>query len=320
MLSVQSIGKKRGEDYLLRNISFEQPEGQRLAIMGETGSGKSSLLKIISGFMQADEGRVDFFGKKVLGPDEQLIAGHPSIAYLSQHFELRNNYWVHEILEYANKLEQHEADELFRICQIDHLLNRRTNGNLSGGEKQRIATARLLVNRPKLLLLDEPFSHLDLIHRQTMKQLLKDVSDRFGITTILVSHEPQDILEWAERLIIIKDGMIIKDGKPLPIYLEPDNDYTAGLLGKFYLIPLALASKMAGGFQLTGKDGVLRVRPEQLAFTQDADGVEAKVLEKRFVGHAFELEVMVQELSLSLYSNDAHIEPGQHFRIRLQQL
>ena len=320
MLSVQSIGKKRGEDYLLHHISFEQPEGQRLAIMGETGSGKSSLLKIIAGFMQVDVGRVEFFGKKVLGPDEQLIAGHPSIAYLSQHFELRNNYWVHEILEYANKLDQHEADELFRICQIDHLLNRRTNGNLSGGEKQRIATARLLVNKPKWLLLDEPFSHLDLIHRQTMKQLLKDVSDKFGITTILVSHEPQDILEWAERLIIIQDGKIIKDGKPLSIYREPENDYTAGLLGKFYSIPLALASRMSGGFKISGNDGLLRIRPEQLTITLDADGVEASVIEKRFVGHAFELDVQVEDISLSLYSNDVNIEPGQYIRIRLQQL
>lgn len=320
MLSVQSISKKRGEDYLLQQISFEQPEGQRLAIMGETGSGKSSLLKIISGFMQADEGRVEFFDKKVLGPDEQLIAGHPSIAYLSQHFELRNNYWVHEILAYANKLEQQEADELFRICQIDHLLNRRTNGNLSGGEKQRIATARLLVNKPKLLLLDEPFSHLDLIHRQTMKRLLKEVSEKFGISTILVSHEPQDILEWADRLIIIQEGKILEDGSPTQLYRSSSHVYTAGLLGKFYSIPIALASKLAEGFQLTGVDGQWRVRPEQLAVTADLNAVEALVLSKKFMGHAYEIEVQVQNLTLSLYSMDAAISVGQTIRIRLQQL
>lgn len=320
MLSVQSISKKQGEEYILHDISFNQPEGQRLAIMGETGSGKSSLLKIISGFLQADEGRVDYFGQKVLGPDEQLIAGHPKIAYLSQHFELRNNYWVHEVLEYANKLDQKEADELFHICQINHLLSRRTNGNLSGGERQRIATARLLVNKPQLLLLDEPFSHLDLIHRQTMKQLLRDVSAKYGISTILVSHEPQDVLEWADRLLLIKDGKLIADGKPDQLYRSPENDYCAGLLGKYYRISLALASEMSGGFSITGKDGMVYLRPEQLQVSLDGSGSAAEVVEKRFVGHAYELDIRVKGEAVSLYSADLNIQSGQQIQVRLYHL
>lgn len=320
MLSVQFISKKQGEGYILQQISFEQPEGQRLAIMGETGSGKSSLLKIISGFLQADEGRVEYFGQKVLGPDEQLIAGHPMIAYLSQHFELRNNYWVHEVLEYANKLDQKEADALFRICQIDQLLNRRTNGNLSGGERQRIATARLLVNKPQLLLLDEPFSHLDFIHRQTMKKLLKEVSDTYGISTILVSHEPQDVLEWADRLLMIKDGKIIADGKPDQLYRSPENDYCAGLLGKYDRISSALASEMSGGFSVSGKDGSVYIRPEQVQVSLDGSGVVATVLAKRFIGHAVELEIRMNGEAISLYTADLNIQEGQQIHVRLQYL
>lgn len=320
MLSVKNISKQQGENQVLRNISFEQPEGQRLAIMGETGSGKSSLLKIISGLLQPDEGSIAFFDEKVLGPDEQLIAGHPKIAYLSQHVELRNNYWVHEVLEYANRLDQESASELFRICQIDHLLDRRTNGNLSGGERQRIATARLLVNKPRLLLLDEPFSHLDLIHRGIMKQLLKDVSMKYGISTILVSHEPEDVFEWADRLVILRDGSIVSDGIPDQIYRSPLDDYSAGLLGKYDKLSLALASEMSDGFAHSGKDGSIYVRPEQFEIRMDTVGVFANVIAKRFLGNTYELDVEVRGEKISLYTTDTTIQIGQKIQIRLQYL
>lgn len=318
MLNVQHITKKQGDAFVLKDISFKQPQGQRLAIMGETGSGKSSLMKIISGFVQPDEGRVEFWGKKVLGPDEQLIAGHPKIAYLSQHVELRNNYWVHEVLEYANTLDQDEADELFRICQIDHLLNRKTNGNLSGGERQRIATARLLVNKPELLLLDEPFSHLDLIHRQIMKELLRKISTQYGISSILVSHEPLDVLEWADRILIIQDGQLIADGKPDEVYRNPKNDYCAGLLGKYYRIPVVLATELSGGFSFAGE--TLFVRPEQFIISLTGAGVKVEVKDKRFVGHAYELDVQVGETLFSIFTSDRQIQVGQYIHVRLYHL
>lgn len=303
MLSVQHIGKKQGERLLLNDVSFDQPKGQSLAIMGETGSGKSTLLKILSGFVQPDAGRVEYEGKKVLGPEDQLIAGHPQIAYLSQHFELRNNYWVYEILEYANKLDQQEADELFRICQIDHLLQRRTNGNLSGGEKQRIATARLLVNKPKWLLLDEPFSNLDLIHRNIMKKVLHDLGEKLGITSMLVSHEPGDILGWADRLLILRDGAVEQDATPEHIYRFPQNDYCAGLLGKCYLLPEHLAKRFACS----------RVRPEQIVLSPD--GVEALLRRRIFLGHLYEYVVELEGFELSFYHAHGDLPIGSMIRI-----
>lgn len=229
MLLVEGIGKKIRGNYVLRDVGFVQQSFCRLAIMGETGSGKTSLLKIIGGLMQPDEGFVMFEGKRVLGPDEQLIAGHPSIGFLSQHFELRNNYWVHEILEYANKMETADEEEIFDICEIRHLLDRRTD-QLSGGEKQRVATARLLVNKPRLLLLDEPFSNLDMIHKKQMKQVLKNISERLGISSILVSHDPSDVLYWAEHLIILRGGRIVQQGSPAELSSLPADDYVSGLL------------------------------------------------------------------------------------------
>src|SRR5580704_15025457 len=106
----------------LKDISFAQRKGRRLAIAGETGSGKSNLLKIIAGLATPIEGSVYFEGARVLGPLERLIPGQPGIAYLSQHFELWNNYHVREILSYANDLSPADASELYRLCDIDHLL------------------------------------------------------------------------------------------------------------------------------------------------------------------------------------------------------
>jgi ABC-type sugar transport system ATPase subunit len=298
MLSVEGIGKKKADSYILRNISFRQEMGQHIAIAGETGSGKSSLLKIIAGLVQPDEGRVMYEGKRVLGPDEQLIAGHQGIAFLSQHFELRNNYWVYEVLEYANKLSNEEAKEIFHICQIDHLLKRRTT-ELSGGEKQRIATARLLVNSPSLLLLDEPYSNLDMIHRQTMKKLLNDVSEKLGISSILVSHEPADILSWADHLMLLKDGEIIQQGTPEYLYLHPVNEYAAGLLGKYYLMP--------------GKNMI--IRPENIHVSDT--GIEAIIKKRIFFGSYYEYVVMAGDEELSFYGDPDKHKEGDHVKIEI---
>ncbi|HEY0610611.1 MAG TPA: ATP-binding cassette domain-containing protein, partial [Chitinophaga sp.] len=161
LLNVSAISKQQDGAFILKDISFEQRRFQHIAIAGETGSGKSTLLKVIGGLAQPDSGQVTFEGGRVKGPNEVLIPGHPGVAYLSQYFELRHNYWVEEILSYANKLTDEEAQNIYEICQIDHLFRRRTD-QLSGGEKQRIALARLLTTSPRLLLLDEPFSNLDM--------------------------------------------------------------------------------------------------------------------------------------------------------------
>lgn len=276
MLSVEGVSKNLLGKRIVSQVDLQQREGEKLAIVGETGSGKSTLMKIIAGLVQPDTGTVQFENKQVLGPDDQLIPGHPSIAYLSQHFELRNNYYVHEILEYANQLTASEATEIFHICQIDHLLQRKTNDGLSGGEKQRIATARLLIHKPKLLLLDEPFSNLDLGHKQMMKSIIQKMSDTLKISIMMVSHDPQDILPWADRILIMKEGAIIQDAIPYDIYHKPMNAYVAGLTGKYNIMP----------------DGSI-LRPEQMQLTTpDKGGIQGKVLLSGFFGDHYELQII----------------------------
>jgi len=231
----------------LPHIKFTLQKNQHLAIAGETGSGKSTLLKIIAGLAASTpaavnapeanpkQGAVFFEGIKVLPPQERLIPGQPGIAYLSQHFELWHNYRVAEVLDYNNDLEPTDAQNLYQLCHIDHLLGRRTD-QLSGGERQRIALARLLVRPPRLLLLDEPFSNLDMNHKRTLKAVLQNITSNFGITTILVSHDPYDTLTWADKLIVLKDGHIVQQGLPREVYEKPTNVYVAGLLGDYTFV------------------------------------------------------------------------------------
>jgi ABC-type sulfate/molybdate transport systems ATPase subunit len=213
-------------------ISFTQRKGQRLAIAGETGSGKSNLLKMIAGLNSPTQGSIYFEGQRVLGPLERLIPGQPGIAYLSQHFELWHNYRVSEVLSYANDLSVEESTALYRLCDIAHLLDRRTD-QLSGGERQRIALARLLVRPPHLLLLDEPFSNLDMIHKRGLKKTIRDTMAHFGVSAILVSHDPVDILSWADEVLILRDGRLIQQGPPREVYTLPKDEYAAALLGDY---------------------------------------------------------------------------------------
>ena len=193
LLEVVGAGKKEKENFTVKDINFSQQPLEKIAIAGETGSGKTTLLKMIGGLAQLDEGNIYYDGKRVLGPLERLIPGHPQIAYLSQHFELRNNYRVEEELESKNLLTQEAANNIYRICRIEHLLKRKTD-QLSGGERQRIVLARLLTTSPKLLLLDEPFSNLDAIHKNIIKSVLLDIGTQLNTSCILVSHDAADTL------------------------------------------------------------------------------------------------------------------------------
>ncbi|HRD58522.1 MAG TPA: ABC transporter ATP-binding protein, partial [Ferruginibacter sp.] len=132
-LTVENISGYNEGRLIVDNVSFEQQPGENIAIAGETGSGKTSLLKMIAGLMQPSSGNIFLKNSRVAGPDEQLIAGHKKIAFLSQHFELRNNYRVEELLDMANKLAAKEADKIYEICDIGHLL-KRWSDELSGGE------------------------------------------------------------------------------------------------------------------------------------------------------------------------------------------
>jgi iron(III) transport system ATP-binding protein len=290
LLKVEHLSGAEEGKTTVRDVSFIQQPFEKIAIAGETGAGKTSLLKMIGGLMQPASGRIFLHDERVNGPDEQLIAGHKKIAYLSQHFELRNNYRVHELMEMANLLEVTAAQKIYSVCRIDHLLNRRTD-ELSGGEKQRIVLAKLLSTAPDLLLLDEPFSNLDMHHKQQMKLVLHDVGEEMKITSLLVSHDALDILSWADTVFFMRDGAIIQKGSPEELYNRPADAYCAALMGAYNLIDTSAIPSLHKKNRAGKK---LFCRPEQVRLA-DAHSSEIKGRVKKILywGSYYSIDILV---------------------------
>lgn len=307
-LEVENLSKYFNEQHAVKEVRFVQKNSEKLAIVGASGSGKSTLLKMIGGLVQPDAGAIFFEEEKVVGPLDQLIPGHKHIAYLSQHFELRNNYVVFDFLDYGSELTKEEGDELYRLCEIDHLLKRKTNSGLSGGERQRIALAKILTKRPKLLLLDEPFSNLDALHKQTIKQVIHQLQQRFELSMILVSHEAADILPWADEIIVMQAGKIVQKDTPEKIYHEPVNAYVAGLLGAFIEID---TKQLEHFFPERFKEittSTILLRPEHWNVSALATtSVEVPVIRSSFFGNSYLMEVMLGNNMLWVRTSEKHI-------------
>jgi iron(III) transport system ATP-binding protein len=307
LLRLNQIGKIEGDRIILDDINLLIEPFSRTALIGETGSGKSTLLKIMAGLNQPSTGAAIFEGKRIEGPLEVLIPGHKQIGYLSQHFELLNNYRVEELLDMANKMEQHQADEIYRLCKIEHLLKRKTNA-ISGGERQRIALARVLVGRPKLLLLDEPFTNLDLSNNKIINTIIKELCDSRKTTVVLVSHDPPNILSWADHIIVLQEGQIIQEGLSTTIYYKPTNSYAAGLLGDY--------NHIEGGHPLRT---ILQLpvdrhhfRPEEFGITtKEKSGVLGIITEKLFYGDHYKISVKLDDINISVLTRQTSFSSGE---------
>jgi ABC-type sugar transport system ATPase subunit len=327
VLEVKDVNKRGEGDFMLSNISFRQTRLEKIAISGETGAGKSTLLKLIAGLLQPDSGQLLYQNEKILGPLDHLVPGHPGIAYLSQHFELQKSLRVEQVLNYANTMEGDEAETLYKVCQIDHLLRRRTD-QLSGGEKQRVAICRLLISRPGLLLLDEPFSHLDMVHKNTLKDVIRDIGERLRITCMLVSHDPIDTLSWADKIIVMREGRVVQMDSPEIIYSKPVDEYTAGLFGKYNLIapkdgPLYSRLKMQSAMSGNGQGRRIFLRPEQLKMAARSErAFRGKIERVLFYGSFSEAIVSVSKKHLTIRTTRRNIQDGQtiYFTVSREKL
>jgi ABC-type sulfate/molybdate transport systems ATPase subunit len=315
-LRVSNISKQGEEGFALKNISFNQRKFQKLVVAGETGSGKSTLLKIIAGLTQPDAGEVVLDNKKILGPFEKLVPGYDEIAWLSQHFELQKFLRVEQILAYSNTLSLAEASDLYHICQIDHLMKRRSDA-LSGGERQRIGLAKLLISSPKLLLLDEPFSNLDMVHKNILKDVIDKVIAKYKMTCVLVSHEPTDTLSWADKIIVLKDGRTVQKGTPQKIYNEPASEYVAGLFGKYILLTSELYDLFRSKKMRNIPDNKI-IRPEHLRFVpKGSAALPAEILDVNFLGFYHEIKLSIKGNIILLPSIDGNYKPGKKVYITL---
>ncbi|WP_299288887.1 ABC transporter ATP-binding protein [uncultured Mucilaginibacter sp.] len=219
----------------IKEVSLEIKQGVITAIIGRSGSGKSTLLNLIYGLVAADKGEIIFEGERVWGPDVKLIPGHDQMKMVTQqsdHLNLYAKVWdnVASLLPNTNlDYKSTKTTEVLQQLRLLDLKERRVT-DLSGGERQRVSIARALVSNPKVLLLDEPFNQVDASFRDNLQQDIRRIVAETGLTVIMVSHDPQEVLSLADELVVLKDGEIVETGHPQQLYQNPQKLYTATLL------------------------------------------------------------------------------------------
>jgi iron(III) transport system ATP-binding protein len=312
LVEVSGVSLVEGSATVLHPLSFSQRQGVRLALAGESGAGKSTLLQLIAGLVQPTTGEIRIAGSKVRGPAIALVPGHPGVAYLSQRSDLPRFLRVEQVLRYASKRPAAEVEAVYTICRIGQLRGRRTD-ELSGGEQQRVALARLLLGGPRLLLLDEPFSNLDRVHKQAMQGIIEEVGQQLGITCLLVSHDAADTLSWADEIMVLQRGRVVQRGTPQQVYREPASEYVAGLFGEYNLVRGADRALLLPGIET---DKALLVRPEQLRLrTAGSGGASGTVRAVRFFGSFYEAEIQLPGTLLRVRTNDIVATAGEAVRV-----
>ena len=287
------------------DINIEIAEASFVAIVGESGSGKSTLLKLIYGLLTPDTGEVLYKREHVAGPLERLIPGHNRMKMVTQDFNLNTYAKVYDniasMLSNTDlKAKRQKTYDIMEFLKIDKLANKRVV-ELSGGEQQRTALARAIVTQPEILLLDEPFSQLDAVLKSHLRADLRRLSLELGITIIMVSHDPVDGLSMADKIVVLKDGLVVETGNPMKLYNHPESLYTARLLADCNVLDKHDAQKIGinTGFQL------ISIHTEDVAIGKSLKGADFKVNGVFFKGYCEELllernDVKIRALNLKL--------------------
>lgn len=234
---VSSIFQGKETVTAVNDVDFDIHSGKITAIIGESGSGKSTLLKLIYGLLEPNSGEIRYKGWLVPTRKDKLIPGHDAMKLVSQGFDDLNLYakvWDNIASQLPNtnlEYKRSRTEEMLIRLKIDHLAQQRV-ADLSGGERQRVAIARALINDPEVLLMDEPFNQVDAAFRDGLQQDIRQIVDEIGLTVILVSHDPAEVLAMSDMLIVMKQGKIVDIGEPETLYYQPKNPYTALLLAK----------------------------------------------------------------------------------------
>ena len=307
-IAVRGVTKRFGDFAALDDVSVAIAGGSLTALLGPSGSGKSTLLRVIAGLEEPDEGKVLILGEHATGLPPQKRG----VGFVFQHYAAFKHLTVRENVAFGLRIRKRpkdeireRVDELLELVQL-HGLAERYPAQLSGGQRQRMALARALAVEPKVLLLDEPFGALDARVRKELRTWLRRLHEDVHVTTVLVTHDQEEAMDVADRIVLMNEGRIEQTGKPRDLYEHPASEFVMGFVGP--------VNRLGDSF----------VRPHDFEVELEANGTTREAIVKRVVHLGFEVRVEValrdgSEIWVQLSrdeSDNLQLEPGQAVFIR----
>jgi len=288
-VELKNISKIYDKINALNNVNLKISDGEFFSLLGPSGSGKTTCLKIIAGFEQANQGYVYLFGDEVsdIPPYKRKVNTVFQDYALFPHMSVGQNIGYSLKIRNISKIEQQQkVKQILEIVKLSGYEDRRIN-QLSGGQKQRVALARSLINKPKVLLLDEPLGALDLKLREQMQVELKVLQRQFNITFIYVTHDQQEALSMSDRIAVFNEGNIEQVDTPANIYLSPKSSFIANFVGTTNVINKDIASN---NFKLTKS---FSIRPENISIIKSDKNYDyncsGSVIESQFQGSLYKI-------------------------------
>lgn len=281
VLQLKNINKYFGKNHVIKNVDLNFEKGHFITFLGPSGCGKTTLLRMIAGFYEPDEGEILLNGKNI----EKVPPYDRNTAMVFQEYALFPHMNVFDNVSYGLRVKKKSKDEIEKrvkqalaLMQLEGMEKRFPN-QMSGGQQQRVAVARALVMNPEVLLLDEPLSNLDAKLRESVRVELRQIQQKMGLSTIYVTHDQSEALSMSDAIVVLKDGIVHQVGTPQEIYFEPKTAFVADFIGTTNLISLKGESgnQVAyGGTVFTssnpvkeGSEYVASVRPESAGLSKN---------------------------------------------------
>jgi putative spermidine/putrescine transport system ATP-binding protein len=296
-VSFSKVSRHFGSVRAVDAVDLEIVAGEFFAMLGPSGSGKTTCLRLIAGFEQPTVGEIAIFGESAVGvpPYRRNVNTVFQDYALFPHLDVADNVAYGLMVKGVGKDERRRAaEEALELVKLPGY-GARKPGQLSGGQRQRVALARALVNKPRVLLLDEPLGALDLKLREQMQEELKSLQKQLGITFVFVTHDQGEALSMADRVAVFNDGRIMQVGTPQDIYRRPATRFVADFVGSSNILPPDFVQRYAG----QNRWGSLR--PEQIRVATDVtgDGVSARVVSLNYLGAATRIALEAEGLRLN---------------------